>query len=347
MKKSIVNLVAFLMSGLCCFSAVGCGGNPQNSAEQQEKVSLVAIENATAVGTVDADYYLLAEPAVSAQRSKGYSIAGDIQALYGGEQGYPQAVLVAKTELVREYEGWINTFTQKLSSAAAWLQTADGAQIVSAVNAHMDDKDTLSSLKAPLLTADVMGRCGVRFAYASESKTEVEGFLTQMRAVNDKAAAIPAQAFYWETSEETSAIVPERELTVYMPDGAPALSMAKLMAEDTETDGFAYKVVAPSLIASKVTNKEMANNADFCVLPVTAASKLLGTGEKYQMLGVVTHGNLFLISKDGKQFTAENLSTLKGKKVGVLQIKEVPGLTFKTVLNKYGIPFEEKTSLNG
>ena len=78
-----------------------------------------------------------------------------------------------------------------------------------------------------------------------------------------------------------------------------------------------------------------------CVLPVTAASKLLGQGNRYKMVGVVTHGNLFLISKDGEALTAENLSNLKGKTVGVLKINEVPGLTFKTILNKYNIPFEE------
>jgi ABC-type nitrate/sulfonate/bicarbonate transport system substrate-binding protein len=89
----------------------------------------------------------------------------------------------------------------------------------------------------------------------------------------------------------------------------------------------------------------MDKNADVCVLPVTAASKLLGSGEKYEMLGVVTHGNLYLISKDGEQVTAENIEDLKGKTVGVLQINQVPGLTLKTVLKKYGVEYKEITNL--
>jgi ABC-type nitrate/sulfonate/bicarbonate transport system substrate-binding protein len=55
----------------------------------------------------------------------------------------------------------------------------------------------------------------------------------------------------------------------------------------------------------------------------------------------VTHGNLFLISKEGEVLTAENMESLKGKTIGVLKINEVPGLTLKAILNKYNIPFEE------
>jgi hypothetical protein len=162
-----------------------------------------------------------------------------------------------------------------------------------------------------------------------------------MLAVNDKATTMPTDEFFWAGAEQGSAVnSPEREVTVCMPDGAPALALAKLMSEDTADDGVTYKVVAPNLIASKVNYQDESKNADLCVMPVTAASKLLGQGNRYKMVGVVTHGNLFLISKTGEVLTAENISALKGKTIGVLNINEVPGLTFKVVLNKYDIPFE-------
>ncbi len=138
--------------------------------------------------------------------------------------------------------------------------------------------------------------------------------------------------------------LPEGEITVYMPDGAPALALAKLMYEDTAEDGVTYRVVKADLIASKVTNTDMEKNADLCVMPVTAAAKLLGSGEKYTMLGIVTHGNLYLISKDATAITAENINALIGKKVGVLQINSVPGLTFKATLQKHGVPYQELTN---
>ena len=138
----------------------------------------------------------------------------------------------------------------------------------------------------------------------------------------------------------------KEDITVYMPDGAPALALAQLMAEDKEKDGVSYNVVPATMIASKVTNEDNKKNADLCVMPVTAASKLLGTGEKYVMLGAVTHGNLYLLAKEG-EYNAQNLSSLIGKTVGVLQINEVPGLTLKAVLNKYQIPWQEVTNDGG
>ena len=73
---------------------------------------------------------------------------------------------------------------------------------------------------------------------------------------------------------------PENEVFVYMPDGAPAMAFAKMMEEDKEDDGVTYRVVNPTVIASKVTNADAVKNADICALPVTAASKLLGEKRK-------------------------------------------------------------------
>ncbi len=137
----------------------------------------------------------------------------------------------------------------------------------------------------------------------------------------------------------------EGDITVYMPDGAPALALAGLMYEDTEEDGVSYRVVDATQIASKVTYKDMDKNADLCVLPLTAATAKLGSGETYQMVGAVTHGNLYMISKNAEvQYNnKEDLESLKGKTVGVLQLASTPGLIFKTVLAKHGVPFNDMT----
>ncbi len=136
----------------------------------------------------------------------------------------------------------------------------------------------------------------------------------------------------------------EGDITVYMPDGAPALVMAGLMHADTEEDGVAYRVVDAAQIASKVTYNDMEKNADLCVLPLTAATAKLGKGDTYQMVGAVTHGNLYMISKQDVQYqTKSDLEGLIGKTVGVLQLASTPGLIFKTVLQKQGVPFHDLT----
>lgn len=127
---------------------------------------------------------------------------------------------------------------------------------------------------------------------------------------------------------------------VYAPDGAPALSLAKLCVEDDSQ--FDINVVKAETITAFVSGEEAA--ADFAIMPVNAAVKLLGNGQKYQMLGTVTHGNLFLLKKrGGEDISVENLSLLKGKTVGVINLANVPGLMFKVILKEYGIEYNQLT----
>ena len=132
---------------------------------------------------------------------------------------------------------------------------------------------------------------------------------------------------------------------VYAPDGAPALSLAQLMSEDMqfgEGNTVTYNVVAASSIQTYVTGEEP--QAELCVLPVNAAAKLLGKGDVYQMLGTVTHGNIYVLSAASKGYadlTSANLKEqLLGKTVGCIQLDNVVGLTLKVVLDNSDIPFE-------
>lgn len=130
----------------------------------------------------------------------------------------------------------------------------------------------------------------------------------------------------------------DAKLSLYAPDGAPALSVARLLNDETTLSSVDVKIVEASTIQAYVTGENP--KADFAIMPVNAASKILGTGNNYQMLGVVTHGNLFLMKKQsGTEITLSNLDTLKGKKVGVINLANVPGLTFKAILSDNDIEY--------
>ena len=118
--------------------------------------------------------------------------------------------------------------------------------------------------------------------------------------------------------------------TVYAPDGAPALALANAVQEEGEGENFDFRIVDSSTIAAQVQGETP--NADFCILPVNAAAKFLGTGETYQMLGTVTNGNMYLLTTgENPVITSDNLSSLVGKTVGVVQLANVPGLTLQAV----------------
>ncbi len=130
--------------------------------------------------------------------------------------------------------------------------------------------------------------------------------------------------------------------SVYCPDGAPALSLLNGLSKEDEN--FKYRVISSATVQAQVTGGKPA--ADFCVLPLNLASKLLGTGSVYQMLGTVTNGNLyFLTTGDNALLTSENLNTLVGKTVGAVQLTNVPGLTLQATLKQYGIPYQTVASL--
>lgn len=134
----------------------------------------------------------------------------------------------------------------------------------------------------------------------------------------------------------------EQKLSLYVPDGAPALSVARLLHDENAVKDVKVNVVTSDLIKTFVTGESP--KADFCIMPVNLAVKLLGSGENYQMLGVVTNGNLFIMKKqNGVDITKENASELIGKKVGVINIANVPGLTFKAILSDLSLDYVELT----
>ena len=131
----------------------------------------------------------------------------------------------------------------------------------------------------------------------------------------------------------TEESVEQGELTFYAPDGAPALSIAKFIndGEDFGTDAnISYNVVSAGDIGGIMAQ----GKGDFIVMPVNAASKMYkaNSSDPYVMAGVVTHGNLYILSNE-----EVTLQGLKGKVIGVIGQGLVPDLTFKAILKDNGL----------
>ncbi|MBR2022998.1 MAG: ABC transporter substrate-binding protein [Clostridia bacterium] len=174
-------------------------GQVFKSILQKNGVADVTLTNITGGGEVGAlsnvKYYVLAEPAVTAQKGKGFHIVGNVQTLYGGENGFPQAVLVAKSSVIEENPAFIKEFVRDVQSSATWLATATGEEIVSAVSSHTEN-GYQTTLKAQLLQPQTLARCGVYFTQAKDAKTEIEGFLQDVSAIDEHITVIPNDGFY-------------------------------------------------------------------------------------------------------------------------------------------------------
>ena len=124
-------------------------------------------------------------------------------------------------------------------------------------------------------------------------------------------------------------------LTVYAPDGAPALALVKAMENCNEFD---FNIVGADVIQTVVTGDK---KADICILPINLASKLIGSGNDYKMLGTITHGNFYFISKESFQITRQTVGSLVGKTIGVVQLSSIAGLTLKATLSDLQVPYNE------
>ena len=126
------------------------------------------------------------------------------------------------------------------------------------------------------------------------------------------------------------------EINIYAPDGAPALSLSLAIKKDIKNANI--NIVSADKIASFVSGKE--KKADICILPINVASKLIGSGEDYKMVGLITHGNFYFLSTNDMVIDKDNLGVLVGKTIGVMQLQNVPGLTLRSVLTTNNIEYK-------
>lgn len=330
--KRLLCFAAALLSLLPTISACAIRREPQFNG-----VRLIAID-AAQVGVAECDYYLVAEPSASTRISvvSGLKFAGSLQELYGGD-GYPQAVVVAKNELLgysvcREFFGAVERNASWLASAAAMPE-----KIVGAVDGHLS-VGLAPTFSVKNLTTGVIKNCGIKATPSPLAKDKVISFIDELNMVVDTPFYAPDDDFFFDVAtcgEDAYG----GKIKVVAPDGAPALALASLLAgEDTVIGAdVEYEIVNPTLIQAFVGGNSP--KADICVLPINLAAKLLGTGGKYSLLGVATRGNLFLLSKSGEPIESDNVSELIGKRVGVVNLAQVPGLTFKIILRKYSISY--------
>ena len=334
MKRILTAVLSTILIGVSALGFSAC-----TEPASTEAVNLVDVTAAEVGVRNDIDYFVIPEPAASTKVNaiSTLSFAGDLQSLYGGESGYPQAVVVVKKDLVSYVA---QTLPSKLKDGAAWLLNEETSPetVVNAVSSHLSEGMT-PTFNAKNLSKAVIKNCSVNFVDAWNCKEEVKSFIQKLNSVSDTSFGTPSDNFFVKNASYGAAVY-NGKLSVYAPDGAPALGLAKLMSTDEIVNcaEIEYNVVNASTIQTFVTGANP--KADVCVLPVNLAVKLLGSGEKYTMLGTLTHGNLFIVSNGGAQITKQNISYLRGKTVGVVNLAQVPGLTLKTILKDNGIDLE-------
>lgn len=327
MKKIVKIMSLLLVVALLSFSAFACTKEPESVSV---KYYASAADVLPLMKTGKAHVALLPEPAATKLESMTpdktwYRL--DLQQLYDAEEkSYPQAVLMVKTSVINEYADEISGISQKFSENVEWIKS-NTTDAVNAVNAHLQEGVT-PSLAANAINAKVVENCKIYYQSAADAKEQVKGYISDIIAVEQTSAKAVADDFFFApvAAEKT-----DREgFTFVAPDGAPALAIAKFIADEYSfgiDKPFDYKIVASSNIGGVMQK----GTADFVIMPINAASKLYKahSADPYQMVAVVTHGNLYIMSDEEIE-----ISDLKEKEVAVIGQGLVPDLTFKSVLSK-------------
>jgi NitT/TauT family transport system substrate-binding protein len=132
-------------------------------------------------------------------------------------------------------------------------------------------------------------------------------------------------------------------INVVMPDGAPALVMAKAIYDKFSYEGYDinFEIVAG---APNIQAAMFSGDADIAVLPSNMAANLYNGGIDIKLLSTNVFGLLYLVSNQ----PFEDINSLKGKVVYNLGQGNTPDFVFKYVLELNDIEYvEQDTPVQG
>ena len=122
------------------------------------------------------------------------------------------------------------------------------------------------------------------------------------------------------------------EITLYVPDGAPALSVAKIVS-----DGKVGKTSVTTVVTTgeDVQAKCASGQADMAVLPTNAAVKICSSRDDYLLFSVNVYGVLYIV---GTQHI-DSLAELKGETLYSIGLGNTPEFVFKTICDAKGVSY--------
>jgi NitT/TauT family transport system substrate-binding protein len=125
---------------------------------------------------------------------------------------------------------------------------------------------------------------------------------------------------------------------VYMPDGAPLLSFAKLRNDNPKiADG--YDIEYTTVLAGDALQAFlMKGEPDIAVAPINVCASVSNTEGGYVLAGVSVWGIMHIVSNQSGETT---LDSLKGNTVLAFGRGGTPGITFRAVLKQNGIKYVE------
>lgn len=252
-----------------------------------------------------------------------------------GYEGYPQASLIARSSFAQEHSTFIETFSAALKDNAQWLADESNVEkfedALDAYNAaHEGEYQT--TLAGNTYTAETIERCNLGYQSAAEVKASVQDYVQRLNGttLDDGFFYVPSASAAEQADGDTQA----ETVDIYLPDGTPALAMAKVFTEGVDIAG--YTVEFHIVQASQIGSIFSSTDADLAIMPTIGAATVYGKAGNIRLVSTNVFGNLYIAGVNG---TVNSLEDLKGKTVCTTAATTIQLLQY--ILTRNGIEYTD------
>ena len=130
-----------------------------------------------------------------------------------------------------------------------------------------------------------------------------------------------------------------QQITMFVPDGAPALSVANIINCKTVGSATVNTVVTTG---EEVVAKCGSGEADMAVLPTNAAVNICAKRSDYQLFSVNVYGVLYVVGTE----QIETLADLQGETLYSIGLANTPEYVFKKICDTLGVKYAGENSIN-
>lgn len=339
MKKSVklVAIFALIVALVGVFSVclVACDDNTANegnntsgdNTQTAKSVDIIyysdgaAVQAALEAGKID--YGVVGEPAATAGKAKGFGVVMDIQEQFNAatdsESGFPMSSTFIKSSLAAN-KTFVDAFEAMLYENLDYI-----AEHASEMTALLQAAGSSSAYPAAAIPTCNVG------VYMDEN---VKATVADMLKTLNSTESVP-ESVYYDEAQATEQGEGSGTLKLFVPDGAPVLAVALLIAEAQTRTVAGYSIdvniVPAAQIAQKMASKE---GGDIVIMPANGGANLIVKGAEYKFLCSNTQGILYMIAKG--ESAQVGLDDLDGKTIGCIGQGAVPQYAVEKIFTTNG-----------
>lgn len=329
MKKVLRKILALAMVAalVAAFAVAFAACNDDGNTESVRIVYYAdgaAVQAALSAGQID--YGIVGEPAATAGASKDFGVVMDLQAEYaeatGNANGFPMSSTFIRGSLAAN-KTFVDALLAVLNENVTYI-TENAASMTQLLQ---------SAGSTSAYPAASIPRCNVGVYSAAGVKADVNDMLKVLNGVEN----VPDSVYYDEAQamEQGNG---SGVLQLYVPDGAPALAVAKLVAEKDTLTVAGYTVNVHIVPANTIAAHIAKGDGDIVIMPANGGANLVVKGADYKFLCSNTRGILYMISTSEGSVSPDDLA---GKTVGCIGQGAVPQYAFERILAANGLAIEK------